>query len=137
MTDNYKREAHYHETDQMGIIHHTNYIKWFEDARIAMMSDMGVPYRAMEEKGIISPVLHISCDYHRMVKFDEEIVVHTTIKSYTGVKFSVDYQVMDREGKVIYVTGRSNHCFLLKDMRPTILRKYAPAMHEVFLKAVE
>ncbi len=81
MTDNYKREAHYHETDQMGIIHHTNYIKWFEEARIAMMSDMGVPYRAMEEKGIISPVLHISCDYHRMVKFDEEIVVHTTIKS--------------------------------------------------------
>lgn len=137
MTYQYIRKAHYHETDQMGIIHHTNYIKWFEEARIAMMADMGVPYGEMEAQGIISPVLHISCDYGRMVRFDDEVVVHTSIMSYTGVKFSVAYKVTDAQGETVYVTGQSNHCFLNQAMRPVILKKSAPAMDAVFSKALE
>lgn len=128
----YIRKAHYHETDQMGIIHHTNYIKWFEEARIALMSEIGVPYSAMEEEGIISPVLHVSCDYKRMVRFDQDVVVHTLVESYNSIKFSVSYQVTDPEQKTVYVTGRSNHCFLNDRMRPVSLKKIAPEMHLAF-----
>jgi acyl-CoA thioester hydrolase len=121
----------------MGIIHHVNYIKWFEEARISMMNQMGVPYKEMEERGIISPVLHVSCDYKKMVRFDEEVIVHTTIKSYGGVKFSVDYQVTDQSGETVYVTGTSNHCFLNKSMKPVSLKKVAPDMHEKFMECLE
>lgn len=132
MTYQYRRKAHYHETDQMGIIHHTNYIKWFEEARIAMMAEMGVPYSAMEAAGIISPVLHVSCDYKQMVRFDQEVIVHTTIEAYNSIKFTVSYQVTDDDGTTCYVEGRSKHCFLNNHLRPVALKKVAPDMHAAF-----
>ncbi len=51
MSYTYHRKAHYHETDQMGIIHHSNYIKWFEEARISLMNAMGLHYGKWKKKG--------------------------------------------------------------------------------------
>lgn len=59
-TYTYYRKAQYHETDQMGIIHHSNYVKWMEEARIGYMSRMGFSYKKVEELGVISPVVEIS-----------------------------------------------------------------------------
>ncbi|MFQ7173111.1 MAG: acyl-CoA thioesterase [Thomasclavelia ramosa] len=56
----YLHNAKYYETDRMGIIHHSNYIRWFEEARIDYMNQIGLTYKKMEEEGIISPVLSIS-----------------------------------------------------------------------------
>ncbi|WP_347474973.1 acyl-CoA thioesterase [Clostridium sp. AF50-3] len=50
----YEHKAQYYETDQMGIIHHANYLHWFEEARIDMMEQMGMGYDIMEKQGIIS-----------------------------------------------------------------------------------
>ena len=55
----YIHQAQYYETDQMGIIHHSNYIRWMEEARIAYMDELGFPYKKVEEAGIISPVLSV------------------------------------------------------------------------------
>ena len=67
----YEHHAKYYETDQMGIIHHSNYIKWMEEARMDLMEQIGLSYKQMEEMEIISPVLSVSCEYHSMVHFDE------------------------------------------------------------------
>lgn len=91
----------------------------------------------MEERGIISPVLHVSCDYKRMVRFDEEVTVQTTMKSYSGVKFSVEYLVTDKSGDTVYVTGESDHCFVNESMKPVSLKKVAPDMHEKFMKVLD
>ncbi|SHJ10709.1 acyl-CoA thioester hydrolase [Dethiosulfatibacter aminovorans DSM 17477] len=136
MTYKYIRKAHYHETDQMGIIHHANYIKWFEEARIEIMDKIGVPYKAIEERGIISPVLHVGCDYKNMVRFDEEVTIQVGFKSYSGVKFSVEYLVTDQSGETVYVTGESDHCFLNKSLKPVSLKKVAPDMHERFKESL-
>ena len=69
--ESYKRKVHYYETDQMGIVHHSNYIRWFEEARIDLMNQIGLTYKTMEEKGIISPVLEIDCKYLNMMYFDD------------------------------------------------------------------
>ena len=58
----YRRKAQYHKTDQMGIIHHSNYVKWMEEARMDLMDQMGLSYKQMEEMEIISPVLSIAVD---------------------------------------------------------------------------
>ena len=63
-------KARYYETDQMGIIHHANYIRWMEEARIDLMNQMGYPYRRFEEMGYLSPVLHAECEYKKSVKFN-------------------------------------------------------------------
>ena len=55
----YRRKAHYHETDQMGIIHHANYLKWMEEARVAFLEELGYSYKRLEEEGIVSPVMEI------------------------------------------------------------------------------
>ena len=59
----FERTAKYYETDQMGIVHHSNYIRWFEEARIELMNYVGLPYRQMEENGILIPVLGVTCNY--------------------------------------------------------------------------
>ena len=64
----YTRRAQYHETDQMGIIHHSNYVKWMEETRIRFLEEMGVDYRKLEESGIISPVVGISVQYKKTVR---------------------------------------------------------------------
>ena len=55
----YTHRVQYYETDQMGIVHHSNYIRWFEEARIDWMRHCGISYREMEKQGIIVPVLEL------------------------------------------------------------------------------
>ena len=71
----YEHHAKYYETDQMGIIHHSNYVKWMEEARMDLMDQMGLSYKQMEEMEIISPVLSIAVEYHSMVHFDDTVVI--------------------------------------------------------------
>ncbi|HJB35179.1 MAG TPA: acyl-CoA thioesterase, partial [Candidatus Blautia merdipullorum] len=59
----YEHKTQYYETDQMGIIHHSNYIRWFEEARVDFMDRCGFSYAQMEKDGLISPVLSVSCEY--------------------------------------------------------------------------
>ena len=75
----YEHHAKYYETDQMGIIHHSNYVKWMEEARLDLMDQIGLNYRQMEDMEIISPVLSISVEYHSMVHFDDTVVIYTKL----------------------------------------------------------
>lgn len=75
----YLHNAKYYETDQMGIIHHSNYIRWFEEARIDYMNQIGLTYKKMEEEGIISPVLSINCNYQKMMYFDDLAIIEVKI----------------------------------------------------------
>ncbi|MCG8481800.1 MAG: acyl-CoA thioesterase [Clostridia bacterium] len=136
MTYTYTRKAHYHETDQMGIIHHSNYIKWFEEARIAYLNDIGLPYSKMEEDGVLIPVLNVSCDYLSMVRFDDDVVIYVSIEAYTGARLAMKYTVKDKTGKIIYAKGVSKHCFLNKEKKPIRLFKVKPKMAEVFEKLI-
>lgn len=133
----YELRAQYYETDQMGIIHHSNYIRWFESARIWYMRQVGVDYRQMEEMGILSPVLEVSCTYKSMVHFDDVVEVIPKMEKYNGIRMELSYQIVDKQTGEIRTTGRSSHCFLDRDGRPCYLKKVCPVFHEAFLKAEE
>ena len=75
----YTHKAQYYETDQMGIIHHSNYIRWFEEARVGFLDSIGCPYSYMEEQGIVSPVLEVSCQYHSMVHFSDLVDITVSV----------------------------------------------------------
>lgn len=133
--NSYKHKVQYYETDQMGIVHHSNYIRWFEEARIDMMDQMGLSYAQMEKLGIISPVLGVEADYLRMVHFGGTVTIEAAIKEYNGIKLEISYRVIDDKTEMVHCRGLTRHCFLNQKGRPISLKKDFKEIHEMFMNS--
>ena len=131
--NHYKRMTNYYETDQMGIIHHSNYIRWFEEARMSFLEDIGFPYAKVEELGIIIPVLGVSAQYRTMVKYGETVDIYSKITKFTGLKMNIEYRVVDHATGVIRCTGESSHAFLDKEYKPIRMKRDYPDLYEMFM----
>ena len=127
----YQHLAKYYETDQMGIIHHSNYIRWFEEARIDYMNQIGLTYKKMEDEGIISPVLEVNCQYLNMMYFDDLATIKVSVTDYTGVRFAFKYEIYNQNNKLC-TTGTSRHCFMTRDGRPVSLKRAKPEFDQLF-----
>lgn len=130
----YEHQAKYYETDQMGIIHHSNYVKWMEEARLDLLDQMGLNYKQMEEMEIISPVLAISIDYRSMVHFDDTVVIETKIIKYNGIKMELAYTMYDKETQEVRTTATSSHCFLNRSGQPISLKRSYPELDTKFFQ---
>ena len=122
----YERKAHYYETDQMGMIHHANYVHWLEEARIDYLEQVGMGYKSMEEAGVYSPVLSISCRYKHMVHFDDVIRVQMRLAEYNGIKYKISYRITDVKTGQVRALAETEHCFLTAQGRPMNLKKSHP-----------
>ncbi len=132
----YIHKCQYYETDKMGIIHHSNYIRWFEEARVDFMEQMGFGYEKMEESGIVSPVLSVSCRFCSMTGFGDSVQIVPVIQEYTGTRLSLSYTVSDAKSGQLRAEGTSQHCFLsASSQRPISLKKMFPEIHQRFLDA--
>lgn len=128
----YEHKVQYYETDQMGIVHHSNYIRWFEEARTDVMEKMGFGYKEMERCGVISPVLSVNAEYKSMTYFYDTVLIETKVVSYNGIKLQLSYTVIDKETKEIRCTGESRHCFLNEQGQPVSLKRSYPDIHRIF-----
>ncbi|NLG04832.1 MAG: acyl-CoA thioesterase [Clostridia bacterium] len=138
MHQDYEHKAQYYETDQMGIIHHSNYIRWMEEARIDLMEQCGCGYVKMEEAGVISPVLSIECKYQSMVYFGDTVRIKTTLLSYNGIKMEIGYEMQRVGDGAICFHGKSEHCFINRENGQLIsLKKSQPDWHESFRALLE
>lgn len=133
----YRHKVQYYETDQMGIVHHSNYIRWFEEARTDLMEQMGLGYDRMEAAGIISPVLSVQADYLRMVRFGDTVTIQTAVREYNGIKLTVSYEVISDKTGMVHCKGETRHCFLNADGRPVSLKRENTDFHEMFMKGLE
>lgn len=130
--DLYEHLAQYYETDQMGIIHHSNYIRWFEEARTNLLDQMGFGYDQMEKLGIIVPVLEIACHYKSMVYYNDRVYIIPKIEAFNGIRLTISYQILDKTTGQLRTTGESKHCFLDKENRPVSLKKKHPELYDLF-----
>lgn len=133
----YEHHAKYYETDQMGIIHHSNYVKWMEEARMDLMEQIGLSYKQMEAMEIISPVLSISVEYHSMVHFDDTVVIQTKLVKYNGVKMELEYVMTDKETGELRTTAKSSQCFLNRSGKPISLKRAYPELDTKFFEMKE
>ena len=78
----YKRKAFYYETDRMDIIHHSNYVRWLEEARVDLMEQLGCPFHEIEARGIVSPVLSVETHYKYPVRFGDEFEVRCKLSKF-------------------------------------------------------
>lgn len=132
----YIRNAKYYETDQMRIIHHSNYIRWMEEARIDYFGQIGISCGKLEEMGIIIPVVSVSCQYRNMVHFDEDVIIEVKVEKYTGVKLDLSYTITNAVTGELCTTGTSSHCFLNNEYRVVWLKKEYPEIDAMFRKMV-
>lgn len=133
----YEHQVKYYETDQMRIVHHSNYIRWMEEARMDLMEQMGFSYVKMEEMEIISPVISIDCEYKSMVRFGDTVIIDAKIVSYNGVKLKVVYEMTDKETGELRALAQSSHCFLSMSGKPLSLKRSYPELDTKFFTLVE
>ena len=132
----YNHKVQYYETDKMGIVHHSNYIRWMEESRISFLEGIGLDYSTLEKRGVISPVIGVNVRYRKPTYFGEEISIEVSIKEYTGIKLIFKYTMKNKDNQVV-LTGESEHCFV-SDKGHIIIPKTAfPDLDEILLKHVE
>lgn len=133
----YKHKVQYYETDQMGVVHHSNYIRWFEEARVDFMEQMGMGYQEMENQGIMSPVLSAEADYLRMVYFGDVVSIEARIKEYNGIKLTIVYEVISDKTQMVHCRGYTKHCFINRDGKPISLKQHSLEFHNMFTQCLE
>lgn len=130
----YTHKVQYYETDKMGITHHSNYVRWMEEARIDFLDQLGIGFDKLEADGIVSPVIGIDCEYKKTTTFPDVINIDVNIKEFKGVKLTLSYEMKNDNGEVVCI-GQSKHCFLNKEGMPVRLSKEQPKLYEILTNA--
>ena len=126
----YIRKACYYETDKMGIIHHSNYVRWMEEARIDFLGQIGMNHSRIEGEGLISPVVSVNCKYKAVTRFDDTVAITVRLLRYTGVRLVFGYEMKKNDG-VLVLTAESEHCFTDEEGKPISLKKHYPHYDEM------
>jgi len=95
-----KISPRYCETDQMGIIHHANYLIYMEQGRVSWLNDLGFSYKQMEESGVLLPVYHIDIKYKKSSRFGDDLTVITRLRKVPSTKVEFDYEIKNSEGEI-------------------------------------
>ncbi|HEX7057947.1 MAG TPA: thioesterase family protein [Bacilli bacterium] len=147
--------ARYQETDQMGVVHHANYLGWFETGRTEWLRSAGSSYHQLESLGLFLPLVDLSIKYRKPAHYDDLIAVYTSLTDFSAVRVQFDYEVrriadapagaaalqsgqhaksgeggfgVAPEGELLS-SGSSRHMWLNREWKPARLDKIAP---EVF-----
>lgn len=127
-----ERKVAYYETDRMGIVHHSNYIRYMEEARLSWLEEKGLNYQQLESMGIMLPVISVDANYKKSLKFGDTFKIITTLKELTNVKIRFEYVIKNALSDEICCTGESSHCFVNNDFKPMALRKTYPDIFKIF-----
>jgi len=139
--------VHYKQTDQMGVVHHANYISWFEIGRTEWMRSNGMAYSAIENLGFMLPVLEVQVKYHKPAMYDEAIGIFTRIKDYSPIKLEFYYEIrklgnageplesdQDEIAKPkgeLLTSGSSLHMWVNKKWKPVRINTGAAEVYEL------
>ena len=126
----YRHTVQYYETDRMGITHHSNYIRWMEEARIDFLNQLGWSYEKLEAEGLLSAVTAVEGRYRAATAFPDEVRIRVSVAGFNGVVLKLGYTMLGPDGKTVF-EGRSEHCFLSREGRPIRLKKAFPEFYEL------
>lgn len=125
----YVHKIQYYETDQMGIVHHSNYIRWLEEARMDFLEQMGLSYRTLEDMELASPIVAVSCQYKNAVSYGDMVSVSLKITKYTGVKLTFSYEIRNVINQSLCAIAETTSCFIDLDGKPISLKHKFPELH--------
>ena len=126
----YEHHAKYYETDQMGIIHHSNYIRFFEEARCDFMEQIGCDVRALEDKGVSIAVVDAYAKYIVPLKFDDKVYITTKLTKMSAAKMEFEYEIRFADTDILATTGRTTHCCVNRSNKPMPIKKADANLYE-------
>ena len=94
-------DVRYYETDQMGIVHHSNYIRYFECGRVAMLKDLGLPIEKIEEAGVMLPVVSVECRYKVPARLGDTLKVVSMIDDVPRAKLVIRAEIFNPAGQLV------------------------------------
>ncbi len=135
MAQPYFHTVRYYETDKMGITHHSNYLRFMEEARLDFLEQIGYGYQKMESEGLSSPVVAVHIDYKRPTTFNDKICIEVHLQEVTAARLVIGYtMLLDQE---TVCTAISTHCFVDGNGRPVSLKRTNAQLYELLLSLTE
>lgn len=127
----------YAETDQMSIVHHSNYPIWYEAGRTDFIKGLGMTYTEVEAQGVLLPLLELHCKYIQAAKYEDEIIVETRVSGLSVVKIEFSYKVYRKRDGVLLNTGSTVHGMVTKELRPIHMKKEKPELYDMLQGALD
>ena len=92
----------YSETDKMGFVHHSNYARYYENARWELFRKYLITYGEIEKAGVLMPVVRMSAHFKRALCYDDEFIIRTSIKKMPGATLDFEFELKDLSGNVFH-----------------------------------
>lgn len=127
-------KVRYVETDQMGIVHHSNYYAYFEVGRGDFIQECGISYNDMENMGVVMPLVDSYCKYIEGAKYDENLIIETYIEKLSPVKVIFNYNVVRERDKKTISKGKTTLAFVNKSFKIINLKKLYPEIWDKMQK---
>jgi acyl-CoA thioester hydrolase len=124
----------YADTDAMGVVYHTNYIKWFEAGRSELLRGIGYPYSQLEAEGVMLPVAECSCKYKLPAVYDDLLEVTSRITDLKAATITLDYEIRRAATGELLVTGWTKHAITDHSFKPVRLRDKNRALYDRILE---
>lgn len=135
MIPEYLHKVQYYETDKMQITHHSNYVRFMEEARTDFLERMGYSYERMEREEIFSPVVSINCDFKKPTAYGDLIKIDVSIIELSNAKIKFEYIM--KVGDILVCKATSTHCCLNKAGKIIALKKEHPELYAMFENLVK
>lgn len=127
----------YAETDKMGIIHHSIYAIWYEQARTEYFNEIGLRYDEVEASGIMTPLVELNCKYKRPAYYNQEIEIRTKIIQLSPVKITLEYDIYNKENELINIGTTTLAWADVKTFKVINLKKVNLGMYKKLEELVE
>jgi acyl-CoA thioester hydrolase len=133
----YRREVQYYETDRMGVIHHSNYLRILEEARMAWMEANFEPYPEIEKRGIIVPFTRSEATFLSFLRFGDTFRVEMELYKFTGLRMYFRYKVYNENtGELCHEAITVHYTTTEEDYKPTSVKRTHPDLFEKLLSLV-
>lgn len=106
-----KYRVNFFDTDMMGVVHHANYIRWFEIGRVEILKTVGISLNDMMNDGIVFPITEVQAKYISSAYFDDDLIIEITPKALTKAKMEFDYKIKRSATDELLVTGYTQNVF--------------------------
>ena len=126
----YSRRINYYETDMMSIVHHSNYIRFFEEARCDFMEQIGCNVRALEDKGVSIAVVDAYAKYIVPLKFDDKVYITTKLTKMSAAKMEFEYEIRFADTDILATVGKTSHCCVNCSNKPMPIKKADANLYE-------
>ncbi len=126
-----REKVRFVETDMMGVVHHSNYFRWFEIARVEYLRQVGILLTDMMAEDIVFPITNVDCKYVASAKFDDYILIEAVLANVSKVKMVFTYRVLREQDGALLATGSTQNAFTNKQGK--IIRlpdKYYEKLHK-------